>query len=337
MESVVKDSIVKHLEKNGFIKKLQHGFMAGRSCTSNLLAFWEKVTAELDNSEPVDVIYLYFTKAFDTVPHERLKKKLRANPANGISGGLLRWIAAWLSDRKQRVVLNGRESMWEAIFSGLPQGSMLGPLLFLRFINDLNSAVSKAEILCKFADDTKLARVVKSEEDRQRLQAALERLVAWTETWGMTFNVKKCRVMHLGRNSLNSDYAMCRAQLEVTKERDIGVTINNLKPAAQCAKAAREAQLYKQYVRPHLAFAVQAWSPWHQADKEAQEKVQRRAVGMVSGLRSVEYEDRLPELGLTTFEERRHPADMLQMFKIINGAGDLQITDWFGPPTVRTR
>jgi hypothetical protein len=124
-----------------------------------------------------------------------------------------------------------------------------------------------AELLFKFANDTKLAHVVKSEEDRQRLQAALDELVAWTETWGMTFNVKKCRVMHLGRNSLNSDYTMCGAQLEVTKEgRGIGVTItNNLKPAAQCAKAAQQVlgqitrafryrdktvfvQLYKQYV-----------------------------------------------------------------------------------------
>jgi hypothetical protein len=92
-------------------------------------------------------------------------------------------------------------------------------------------------------------------------------------------------------------------------------------------------QLYKQYVRPHLEFAVQAWSPCHQADKEVLEKVQRRAVGMVAGLRSREYEDRLKELGLTTLEERRHQADMLQMYKIINRAGDLDIADWFRPPT----
>jgi hypothetical protein len=99
-------------------------------------------------------------------------------------------------------------------------------------------------------------------------------------------------------------------------------------------------QLYKQYVRPHLEFAVQAWSPWHQADKEVLEKVQRRAVAMVSGLRGRDYEDRLRELGLTTLEERRHQADMLQIYKIINRAGDLDITEWFQPPTAaaaRTR
>jgi Reverse transcriptase (RNA-dependent DNA polymerase) len=281
MESIVKDQIIKHLEKNGLVRKSQHGFMAGRSCTSNLLAFLEKVTAALDTSDPIDVIYLDFAKAFDTVPHERLKKKLRAH---GISGSLLRWISAWLKDRKQRVVLNGRESTWEAVLSGVPQGSVLGPLLFLLFINDLDLAVSLSEILYKFADDTKLASIVKNVEDRRRLQASLDGLVQWAVKWGMQFNVKKCKVMHLGRNNPRAGYKMDGSDLEETKEeKDIGVIISdNLKPAAQCAKAARTAQavlgqitrafryrdksvflqLYKQYVRPHLEFAVQAWSPW---------------------------------------------------------------------------
>jgi Reverse transcriptase (RNA-dependent DNA polymerase) len=207
MESVIKDQIVRHLEKNGLINKSQHGFMAGRSCTTNLLVFLEKVTAELDRGEPVDVIYLDFAKAFDTVPHERLKRKLKAN---GIGGGLLKWIAAWLKGRKQRVVLNGQESTWEDVLSGVPQSSVLGPLLFLLFINDLDGAVSLSEILLKFADDTKLARTVKNEEDRQQLQAALDGLVNWSKKWGMAFNVKKCKVMHVGRNTIRSDYRHVR-------------------------------------------------------------------------------------------------------------------------------
>jgi ribosomal protein S19E (S16A) len=101
MESIIKDQVVRHLEKNGLIKSSQHGFMKGRSCTSNLLVFLDKVTAELDKGEPVDIIYLDFAKAFDTVPHERLKKKLKAH---GVTGKLLRWIAAWLGGRKQRGV-----------------------------------------------------------------------------------------------------------------------------------------------------------------------------------------------------------------------------------------
>jgi hypothetical protein len=222
---------------------------------------------------------LDFAKALDTVPHERLKKKLKAH---GVMGKLLQWIAAWLRERKQRVVLNG-ESIWEELLSSVPHGSVPGLLLFLIFINDLDLAVSLDELLVKFADDTKLARIVKSDEDRLKLKLALENLVKWTHEWGMLFNIKKCKVMHLGCSNQKSEYSMDSVKLEVTKaEKDLGILItDNLKPGAQCTMAAKMAQsvlgqktrtfrygdrrvflqLYKQYVRPHLKFAVQAWSP----------------------------------------------------------------------------
>jgi hypothetical protein len=359
MESIIKDSIVRHLERHGLIRATQHGFMRGRSCTTNLLSFFEKITAELDSGGVADIIYLDFAKAFDTVPHERLKKKIKAH---GIGGALYKWIAAWLRDRKQRVVLNGQESSWEDVLSGVPQGSVLGPLLFTLFINDLDLAVSDLELLIKFADDTKVARAIKSEEDRAGLQAALDSLVRWSEKWGMKFNVNKCKVMHVGRGNAKSDYQMAGSVLGKTREeKDLGViVVDTLKPAAQCAKAAKTAmsvlgqitrafryrdrrvflQLYKQYVRPHLDFAVQAWSPWQQGDKDALEKVQRRAVGMISGLRGREYEERLRELRLTTLEERRHQADMLHMYKLCSGSTGQARADWFEPPpaaAARTR
>jgi hypothetical protein len=121
---------------------------------------------------------------------------------------------------------------------------VLGPLLFLLFVNDLDLAVSLAELLFKFADETKLAGLIQNGEDREQLQASLDGLVKWSDTWGMTFNVKKCKVMHLGRNNPRATYKMCGTELEVTREeKDIGVIItDNLKPAAQCAKAARTAK-----------------------------------------------------------------------------------------------
>jgi hypothetical protein len=359
MEGIIKDQIVGHLERNGLIRSTQHGFMRGRSCTTNLLAFFEKVTAELDSGNVVDTIYLDFAKAFDTVPHERLKKKLKAH---GIGGGIYRWIAAWLTGRKQQVVLNGKESSWEEVLSGVPQGSVLGPLLFTIFINDLDIATSDVELLLKFADDTKISRVINSDMDRAGLQAALDRLMDWSDRWGMKFNVSKCKVMHMGRNNAKNDYVMAGSVLEKTREeKDLGVLVQDtLKPASQCAKAAKTAltvlgqitrafryrdkkvfiQLYKQYVRPHLDFATQAWSPWQQADKELLEKVQRKAVGMVSGLHSQEYSARLKELKLTTLEERRHQADMLHMYKMCSNASDSDWRAWFNPPTeaaARTR
>jgi hypothetical protein len=351
MEGIIKDHIVNHLERHGLIRATQHGFMRGKSCVTNLLTFFEKITTQLDGGEAVDVIYLDFAKAFDTVPHERLKKKMKAH---GIGGALFKWIAAWLSDRKQRVVLNGKESSWEAVLSGVPQGSVLGPLLFTIFINDLDLAISDLELLIKFADDTKISRVISSDADRAGLQHALDKLVAWTEKWGMLFNVKKCKVMHLGRSNGKSDYEMAGTILEKTREeRDLGVIVaDSLKPAAQCAKAAKTAlgvlgqiarafryrdrrtfvQLYKQYVRPHLDFAVQAWSPWQQADINVLEKVQQRAVNMVSGLQHGAYEGRLKELGLTTLAERRHQADMLHMYKLCSGKLGQSRADWFRPP-----
>jgi hypothetical protein len=204
-----------------------------------------------------------------------------------------------------------------------------------------------------------VARVIRGEADRLGLQQALDRLMDWSNRWGMQFNVKKCKVMHLGRNNTESEYRMGGKALEKTvEERDLGIQVSNkLKPAAQCAHAARTAQavlgqisrafqyrdrsifvqLYKQYVKPHLEFSVQAWSPWSAADKELLEKVQRRAVRMVSGLKSRDYEDRLRELNLTTLEERRHRADMLQMYKIVHAGDSLDKATWFRPHTEAAR
>ena len=184
----------------------------------------------------------------------------------------------------------------------------------------------------KFADDTKVARIVATEEGRAELQDALTKLEHWADRWGMEFNISKCKVMHFWRNNPRHDYRMKGRLLEKTEEEgDLGVmTMASTKPAAQCAKAACTAQavlgqidrafhfrdreiflgLYRQYIRPHLEFSVQAWAPWCQRDKELLENVQKRAMRMILGLRSELYEDRLKELGLTSLEERRHRADM---------------------------
>jgi hypothetical protein len=194
------------------------------------------------------------------------------------------------------------------------------------------------------------------------LQLALNRLIDWSVKWGMLFNVKKCKVMHIGRGNGKSDYEMAGSVLDKTREeKDLGVIVSDtLKPAAQCAKAAKTAlsvlgqitrafryrdkrtfvQLYKQYVRPHLDFAVQAWSPWLLADITVLEKVQQKAVKMVSGLRSHDYTERLKELRLTTLTERRHQADMLHMYKLCSGKLGQRKEEWFSAPpegAARTR
>jgi hypothetical protein len=338
LESVIRDELMSHLLSNNLLNPSQHGFMPGKSCTTNLLEFMETVTRAIDAGKPFDIVYLDFAKAFDKVPRERLLEKLRAH---GVQGRALNWIRSWLTGRKQRVVLNGKCSTWAEVLSGVPQGSVLGPILFLIFINDLDSAAELISILKKFADDTKLGQSAGTPEERELLQQALDNLCIWAKRWGMEFNVKKCKVMHIGFNNPAQCYTMDNQQLEVTEEeRDIGVSVSrSLKPSSQCAKAAQTAQtvlsqisralhyrdrhvflrLYIQYVRPHLEFSAAAWSPWHENDKTTLEKIQRRAISMISGLKGQTYEDRLKELGITTLEERRHQADMVQTFKILHG------------------
>ena len=223
MESCIKDAIVEHVEKNNLLRNTQHGFSKGRSCTTNLLDFMEKVTDYVDKGFPVDIIYLDFAKAFDKVPHLRLAEKLKAI---GIEGHILEWIKSWLSDRRQKVRVYGSESQWEQVLSGVPQGSVLGPILFIIYNDDIDCAAISPVFINKFADDTKTARPIKTEQDRIELQACLDGMCSWAMMWGMEFNVKKCKVMHIGHINNRLTYSMNGLALtESEQETDEGVLI----------------------------------------------------------------------------------------------------------------
>jgi hypothetical protein len=154
LESMVRDSFVEHMNRNELIEDSKHGFVKSRSCATNLIEFLDYLTDILENGGTADAIFLDFAKAFDKVPRRRLIEKLRAI---GIEGRVLTWIEEWLTGRQQRVVLQGETSTWEDVKSGVPQGSVLGPILFLIFIRDIDKAVGPENVVKKFADDTKAA------------------------------------------------------------------------------------------------------------------------------------------------------------------------------------
>ncbi len=219
---------------------------------------------------------------------------------------------------------------------------MLGPPLFTIYIDDLEVELKRQQLdvkIVKFADDTKGGKVVVNTEDRDKLQQALDGLCDWADKWGMSFNLEKCKVMHVGIHNPAYEYFMRGVKLEETEEeRDIGVAVTkNLKPSAQCSKGAGRAtavlgqlrrnfhyrdrytflRLYKQYVRPHLEFSAPAWSPWLQGDKDTLEKVQEKAVKMVAGLKGANYLEKCAELGLETLEKRRNDQDLALVYKFV--------------------
>ena len=191
-------SFLDFLVKHKLLNSSQHGFLKARSCLTNMLCFFEEITKWIDVGSPVDVIYLDFQKAFDKVPHQRLLLKLKAH---GIGDSITDWIEQWLTDRRQRVVVDGEVSNWKSVLSGVPQGSVLGPILFLIYINDLDDNITSNVL--KFADDTKLFRKVNTDGDQQHLQNDLDRLVKWSEKWQMLFNFGKCKCLHTGHGNLN--------------------------------------------------------------------------------------------------------------------------------------
>ena len=336
LERLIKDHMVEFLVKHKLLNSSQHGFLKARSCLTNMLCFLEEITKWIDVGSPVDIIYLDFQKAFDKVPHQRLLLKLKAH---GIGDSITDWIEQWLTDRRQRVVVDGEVSNWKSVLSGVPQGSVLGPILFLIYINDLDDSITSNVL--KFADDTKLFRKVNTDGDKQHLQNDLDRLVKWSEKWQMLFNFGKCKCLHTGHRNLNVNYKMGDTVLGTTvKEKDLGVTISaDMKVSEQCGIAASKGNqilglirrnitykgkkliipLYKAIVRPHLEYCIQAWRPYRKKNIDTLERIQRRATKMIPELRDLSYEERLKECGLTTLETRRLRGDQIEVFKILNG------------------
>ncbi|CAM4495757.1 unnamed protein product [Caretta caretta] len=249
----------------------------------------------------MDIVYLDFQKAFDKVPHQRILSKVSCH---GIRGKILSWIGNWLKDRKQRVGINGQFSEWRVVKNGVPQGSVLGPVLFNMFINDLEKGVNSKVAKC--ADDTKLLKTVKSQADCDELQKDLSKLGDWATKWQMKFNVDKCKVMHIGKHNPNYTHKMMGSKLAfTTQERDLGVIVDSsLKTSTQCAEAVIKVNrmlgiikkgianktenillpFYKSMVCPHLEYCMHMWLPHLKKDILELQEIQKRETKMIKGI-----------------------------------------------------
>ena len=341
LERVIRDRIIEHMEMNSLFTSKQYGFMSGRSTALQLLRVLDEWTEALDEGAGIDCIYMDYMKAFDTVPHRRLLKKLEAYK---IGNDTIEWIENYLNGRTQQVSVNGTTSKWHRVTSGIPQGSVIGPLLFVIFINDLPDIVESTVYL--FADDTKIFKLINTRDDKETLQRDLNRLTEWSETWLLRFHPEKCKQMHIGRHNPDPEYTfkLLNKTLElVEQEKDIGVVIDsNLSFDNHISEKVKKANsmfaiirrifyhldektftpLYKSLVRVHLDYASSVWAPYKAKYIDQIEGVQRRATKQLPGMSNLSYPERLRKLKLPTLSYRRIRGDMIEIYKIVSGKYD---------------
>ena len=344
MESLIRNHIIKFMQDNKLFSSKQYGFISGRSTSLQLLTMLEEWTKALDEGLSVDCIYMDYRKAFDTVPHKRLLGKLKSY---GFTDQIIGWITSFLIGRIQKVTINNQDSKWSSVDSGIPQGLVLGPILFVIYINDLPDIVDSQIYL--FADDTKIFRAITNKKDQEILQKDLNTMNNWSDTWLLRFHADKCKHMNINRNFTNReqtthDYKLNDTILQtVEEEKDIGVTIDNQLKfdrhiSEKIAKADSMAALirrtfehlnnetfvplYKALVRSQLDYAHSVWAPYKIEHIEEIEKVQRRATKRLPGMSSLSYEDRLKKLKLPTLAYRRLRGDLIEIFKIVKGYYD---------------
>ena len=345
VSKVLERCIFNHLYPfvDDLLHPLQHGFIKGRSCVTQLLKVYHSIGSVLDKGGQIDIVFLDFSKAFDCISHDLLLYKLKH--FYGLDGSLLMWIQNYLTDRSQRVLIDGKCSDWLPVTSGVPQGSILGPLLFLLFINDLPSIASNCTTAL-FADDSKCFREINDFNDCILLQNDLDRMFEWSQSWNMNFNPMKCKVLTITRRcqKLCFNYSLDGTSLEhVGTFTDLGVVVDEKlsfnshieQLITKCNKMCGFIKRSLGFTAPsHVKFRLylltlclslldycsQVWSPQNATYAKKIESVQRAMSKYVlNSYDDLSYVQRCIDLKTLPLCFRREINDLLFLFKCLHG------------------
>lgn len=357
LERLIAEKISDFLIENNILSEHQFGFMKKRSTKTQLISVLEDWYNALSGKYNIDCVYIDLKRAFDVIPHDLLLYKLYAI---GIRGKLHSWISDFLTDRTFQVKIGNNFSSKFYAKSGVPQGSVLGPLLFIIYINDLPNAISNDVKIKLFADDNKLYNIHKTKNERKKMITALDDFANWCSTWKVEISVQKSFILYLGKNNPKDQYKLGDNVLgSVDTIRDLGILINNeLKFHEHISKITRSAYLrmriffrfiksrrvktwvhiYKSYIRPLLEYAPEIWSPNTKSEILRVEKCQKyftRIALKKCRLPNLPYEERLKLFELPTLEQRRIIFDLVLAFKIINNHTHLDRDKYFRESRVK--
>lgn len=343
LESLVCPHLSWHIKQA--VADQQHGFLRKRSTATNLLTFVDRIISIMSSGMEVDAIYTDFSKAFDKVDHALLIHKL--NNIFGIHGSLLNWFSSYLRNRKQRVVVNGFASKEIHPSSGVPQGSHLGPILFVMFIDDIKHCIIHSEFEL-YADDLKLSKTVQNVEDQVKLQEDLDRISDWCELNHMTLNSNKCSHIKFSRKFIkfSTCYHINGSVLNRVDEiKDLGIIIDSemkftnhinntinkcLRMLAFIFRNTKEFKsvqalkiLYFSLVRSHVEYCSFIWYPFYQNNIQRIERIQKKFLTKISFIngtyRSVKgYSERLDKFGMLSLWQRKHQLSMIFLYKLLN-------------------
>lgn len=359
LEHIIYSMLINFLETNSFFSSSQHGFRKSFSCDTQLISFTHDICAALDNGFYIDTIFLDFSKAFDLVSHQLLCHKLSAL---NIDRNIILWIENFLCNRTQLVSANNFDSALCPVTSGVPQGSVLGPLLFLIYINDLPNSVTSSIRL--FADDCVIYRVISSHSDTLTLQSDLDKISTWCDTWKMRLNSQKCKLMRFSRRTappnLHNYRIMDSALEEVTSYKYLGVHItsnlswqthinhitNNanrmlgyLRRNFSMAPVNVKLLLYKTLIRPKLEYASSVWDPGVEYLTNAIESVQNRSVRFILAnySRTASVTSMKATLNLPLLSHRRKLARLVLLHKIYYYNPELRSQLFSAPSYISSR